>query len=201
MARRTLHDRYFKQAKAEGYVARSAYKLLEIQERKPLFGAGARVLDLGCAPGAWLQVAAEIVGERGVVVGIDLTEVRRDFGPNVRTIQGDAYEIDPATLTDAAGGPFDAVLSDMAPNTSGAGDDLLSARLCRRVLELIPSVLRARGNMTMKIFEGVDYADVIAETRAMFTDARGFKPKASREMSREMYIVARGFRGDTISAG
>ncbi|MFM9995411.1 MAG: SAM-dependent methyltransferase [Phycisphaerales bacterium] len=194
MPRRVLHDPFFKQAKAEGYLARSAYKLKEIQERFKLMPRGGRVLDLGCAPGSWLQVAAETVGPKGTVVGIDLTEVRHDFGPNVRAVKGDVNAIDPGALTAAAGGLFDAVLSDMAPNTSGAGDDFLSARLCRRVLELTPSLLRHGGASVMKILEGTDYPDVLRETRAMFAAARGFKPKASREVSREMYVVATGFK-------
>ena len=86
MAQRKLHDEFFKKAKAEGYLARSAYKLQEINERKKLFGRGARVLDLGCAPGAWLQIASEVVGPRGAVVGIDLKEVRESIAPNVKKV-------------------------------------------------------------------------------------------------------------------
>lgn len=193
MPRRELHDPYFKKAKAEGYLARSAYKLQEINERKRLFGKGARVLDLGCAPGAWLQIASEIVGPEGRVLGIDLQEVRESIAENVRTIQGDVYTTDPAQLTELAGGLFDAVLSDMAPSTSGHGDHFLSVRLCRRVLELLPSLLRSGGAMTMKVFEGEEYPALLRETQSLFRDARGFKPKASREVSREMYIVAHGF--------
>ncbi len=231
---RKLHDQYFKKAKAEGYLARSAYKLLEIQDRFNVISRAGRVLDLGCAPGSWLQVAAKVVGAGGRVVGIDLTEVRERLGPNVVTIQADVNAVDPAALITPAGGPFDTVLSDMAPSTSGAGDGLLSARLCRRVLELVvggivgggvsghspragqcdaesgrsrnlPSahlqsaisaapLLRPGGSLVMKILEGADYPDVLRETRALFNEARGFKPKASREVSREMYIIARGFR-------
>jgi 23S rRNA (uridine2552-2'-O)-methyltransferase len=194
---RKLHDQFFKKAKSEGYLARSAYKLLEINDRKKLLKPGGRVLDLGCAPGAWLQVAAETVGERGVVVGIDLQETRHDFGPTVRALVADAYAVDPAMLKELAGAPagFDVVLSDMAPNTTGHGDDLLSARLCRRVLEMLPALLRPGGHLAMKIFEGAEYPAVLRETADLFRDARGFKPKASRDVSREMYIVATGFRG------
>lgn len=193
MPRRVLHDRFFKQAKAEGYLARSAYKLIEIQERFRVMPQGGRVLDLGCAPGSWLQVAANSVGPRGTVVGVDLAEVRSAIGNNVRTLVGDVNTIDPAALPDAAGGRFDAVLSDMAPNTSGSGDDLLSARLCRRVLELAPALLRPGGSLVMKILEGADYRGVLRETHGLFARARGFKPRASREVSREMYIIADGF--------
>jgi 23S rRNA (uridine2552-2'-O)-methyltransferase len=193
--RRQLHDQYFKKAKAEGYLARSAYKLKEIQERARLMRAGDRVLDLGCAPGSWMQVAAETVGAKGVVVGIDLQEIRHAFDPNVRTLQADVYKVPPETLLEMGGGLFDVALSDMAPNTSGAGDDFLSVRLCRRMLELINGLLRPGGNAAMKVLEGAEYMDLLRETQSVFRDARGFKPKASREVSREMFIVAKGYRG------
>jgi 23S rRNA (uridine2552-2'-O)-methyltransferase len=205
---RKLHDKFFRQAKAEGYLARSAYKLKEIDERHRLLRPGDRVLDLGCAPGSWLQVASELVGATGVVVGIDLLETNPAAatwgesvgGGKVLPELGDAFAADPRHLLGHIrndlnpGRLFDVVLSDMAPNTSGHGDDLLSARLCRRVLELLPAVLRPGGHMTMKIFEGAEYPAVIRETQGMFAKAKGFKPHACRDVSRETYIVAQGFR-------
>src|ERR1043166_3272496 len=143
---RKLHDRFFKQAKAEGYAARSAYKLIEINDKKRLIRPGSRVLDLGCAPGSWLQVVEKIIGERGLALGIDLQAVEARFGPRVRVLQADAFKTDPKELTDFAGGRFDVVLSDMAPSTSGHGDDFLSVRLCRRVLEMLPGVLAPGGH-------------------------------------------------------
>jgi 23S rRNA (uridine2552-2'-O)-methyltransferase len=194
MARRVLHDQYFRMAKAEGYLARSAYKLQEINERKRLFGPGARVLDLGCAPGAWLQIASEIVGPRGIVIGIDLKEIREDIAPNVRKIVGDVYKTKPETLTGPSGALFDAVLSDMAPDTTGHGDHFLSVRLCRRVLELLPALLKPGGHFVMKVFDGEEYGTLLRETEPMFRLVKGFKPKASREISAEMYIVAHSYR-------
>lgn len=196
LARRTLHDQYFKQAKAEGYLARSAYKLLEIQERKRIIKRGDRVLDLGCAPGAWLQVASEVVGPQGAVVGIDLQEVRHAIAPNVRTVVGDVYQVDPAILLGPERRLFSVVLSDMAPNTTGHGDDLVSARLCDRVLELLPALLGPGGAVALKIFEGAEYSRVLKETASQFAVCRGLKPKASRDVSREMYIVASGYAPD-----
>ncbi|QOJ00691.1 MAG: RlmE family RNA methyltransferase [Phycisphaeraceae bacterium] len=194
---RKLHDRYFKQAKTEGYLARSAFKLKEIQERFGVLRPGDAVLDLGCAPGSWLQVASEEVGPTGVVVGIDLQEVRPGFPENVHAAVGDAFTADPAALLIAAGrGAFDVVLSDMAPNTTGHGDDFLSVRLCRRVLEVCGRVLRRGGWCVMKVLEGAEYTDLLADTRRVFAAAKGFKPKSSREVSREMFIVAKGYRGD-----
>ncbi len=206
VARRSLHDRYFKQAKQEGYVARSAYKLIEIQDRHRLFKRGQRVLDLGCAPGSWLQVVMPIVcsegpstsgsgsGPGGSVIGIDLTRVRVRFEHGVRTIEGDAFEQDPAELIELAGGKFDAVISDMAPNTTGSGDDLISARLCRQVLELAPLVGRSGSCLVMKILEGSEYPQVLDETKQIYSRVKGFRPKATRDVSREIFIIAQGLR-------
>ncbi|MEO1583528.1 MAG: RlmE family RNA methyltransferase [Planctomycetota bacterium] len=194
MGKRVLHDRYFKQAKDDGYAARSAYKLLEIQKRHTLIKRGDRVLDLGCAPGSWLQVASELIGDGGRLVGIDLKPVRLALGPNVSTVVGDIEKTDPIELFDLAGGAFDVVLSDMAPNTSGHGDDLVSARLCREVLAVAHKALREGGSIAMKVLEGSEYPAVLDETRRAFRAAKGLKPKATRDVSREMFIIGQGFR-------
>ncbi|MFG0273932.1 MAG: RlmE family RNA methyltransferase [Phycisphaerales bacterium] len=198
-------DAFTKRAQREGYLARSAYKLLEIDEKKRLLRPGASVLDLGCAPGAWLQVASRLVGPKGRVVGIDLQPVRARIAANVRTLVGDIDATAPETLLAelvALGAPeghlFDCVLSDMAPSTGGGGggsaDHFRSVHLCERVLDLLPGLLRPGGNLAMKVFEGEAYPDLLARTAGCFEKARGFKPKASRDASREMYIVAHAFR-------
>lgn len=198
---RKLHDRFFKQAKAEGYAARSAYKLKEINQRRQVLRRGGRVLDLGCAPGSWLQVAAECVGPKGLVVGIDLKPVTIDLPANARAVVGDAFEIDAAALLALAGDRaerFDVVLSDMAPSTEGGGggtvDHFRSVALCRRVLDLCPSVLRAGGNVVMKVFEGEEYPRLLRQTQRLFADVKGLKPEASRDASREMFIIGKDFR-------
>lgn len=210
MARRRLHDEFFKKAKAEGYLARSAYKLLEINDKRKIIRKGDAVLDVGCAPGSWLQVSAELVGPRGVVVGIDLREVdheRAGLGKNICTMVGDANEIAPDDLLELRGGRlkdggggnrgglFDVVLSDMAPDTTGFGDDFISERLCRTVLDLLPALLKVRGNLAMKVFEGAAYPPLFRDTAALFTSCKGLKPKATRDMSREIYIVGLGYKG------
>ena len=196
--RRILHDEFFKKAKAEGYLARSAYKLKEIQERHRILRSGMKVVDLGCAPGSWLQVASEIVGPRGIVIGIHLQEVRPGLAPNVHTIVGDIFKTDASTLlppTDANTRPcFDAVISDMAPNTTGHGDDAISVRLCRRVLELLPALLAPGGACVMKVLEGGGYPDLLKDCQRLFAKAKGLKPKASRDLSREIFIVAEGYK-------
>ncbi len=195
-APRKLHDEYFLRAKAEGYVARSAYKLLEVQERHRLVRVGDRVLDLGCAPGSWMQVCSKLVGAKGIVVGVDLSRVAADLGKNCVTEVGDVFAVPRERLL-ALGGdrPYDAVLSDMAPSTTGHGDDFLSVRLCRRVLELLPGLLRPGGSLAMKVLEGEEYPALLKETKALFREAKGLKPKASRDVSREMFIVGEGYRG------
>ena len=194
MARRVLHDQFFKKAKAEGYVARSAYKLLEIQQRHRLIQPRDRVLDLGCAPGSWLQVVSEIIGDDGTLIGIDLKPVRLPPGVRCSTLVGDIEATEPGVFIEAGGGLFDVVLSDMAPNTSGHGDDLVSSRLCRSVLDVAREVLRPGGRLAMKILEGAEYQAVLGETKAMFRVAKGLKPKATRDVSREMFIIGEGFR-------
>ncbi|MFO0833575.1 MAG: RlmE family RNA methyltransferase [Phycisphaerales bacterium] len=191
---RKLHDRYFKQAKAEGYVARSAYKLLEINEKFRIVRAGDRVLDLGCAPGSWMQVAAKTVGNKGLVVGVDLQAVGPNVAPGARTVQGDIFKVEPATLLELSGSLFNAVLSDMAPSTTGHGDDFLSVRLCRRVLEILPPLLAPGGSLAMKVLEGEEFPELLREVRALFARVKGFKPDSSRDVSREMFIVAGGYR-------
>lgn len=197
--KRVLHDEFFLRAKAEGYLARSAYKLQEINDRFKLIRHGSRVLDLGCAPGAWIQVALEQCGVSGFVVGIDLKEIREDFGPRARVLQGDIYKTPSEAFTslpdEKRGGLFDVVMSDMAPDTTGHGDHFMSVRLCRRVLELLPTMLKPGGSMTMKVFEGAEYPDLLRECAAVFASSRGFKPKASRDVSVEMYVVSKGYRG------
>lgn len=201
---RKLHDKFFLQAKAEGYAARSAYKLKEINERKRLIRKGDCVLDLGCAPGSWVQVASEIVGPKGRVGGIDLKPTTIDMPDNARTVVGDIFKSSPQELLDiveiGGDGPkarlYDAVISDMAPNTEGgaggSGDHFRSVELCRRVLAVMPGVLKVGGHAVMKVFEGEAYGALLRETERMFADVKGFKPEASRDVSREIYIVAKG---------
>lgn len=191
---RKLHDRYFKQAKAEGYVARSAYKLLEINTKFRVVRPGDRVLDLGCAPGSWMQVAAKTVGNKGLVVGVDLQPVGPNVAPGALTVQGDIFKVQPATLLELSGSLFDVVLSDMAPSTTGHGDDFLSVRLCRRVIEILPPLLSPGGSLAMKVLEGEEFPELLREVRALFTRVKGFKPDSSRDVSREMFIVADGYR-------
>lgn len=200
---RKLHDRFFKQAKEEGYAARSAYKLIQINDKKKVLRRGDWVLDLGCSPGSWVQVASELVGPKGRVGGIDLKPVAIDVPFNARTMVADIFQTEPAQLLgliDDADPPrrCDVLLSDMAPSTEGGGggsiDHLRSIELCRRVLALATHVLRERGTLVMKVFEGEAYPALLRETQNVFGEVKGFKPESSRDVSREMFIVAKGFK-------
>ena len=204
---RTLHDHYFKEAKREGYLSRAAYKLIEIDDRKRVLAEGMRVLDLGAAPGSWLQVAAKRVGGNGVVVGVDLQAIRPPAGcPAVCTIEGDACTLPAEALLapllariTASKKPtkYDLVLSDMAPATTGDqfGDHHRSMRLCHAILDRAAELLAPGGSLVMKAFEGEAYRDLLTATNARFGAVKGYKPKASRAISCEMFVVAKGFEG------
>ena len=220
MAQRKLHDKYFKQAKREGYVARSAYKLLEIQKRRKLIRKGDRVLDLGCAPGSWMQVAEKLVGPDGMVVGIDLQHVSTPFGDNVRVVRGDFTKIDIMELLppkeiqqkkvfdkpdDEQPEPelvqplFDVVMSDMAPSTTGHGDHFFSERLCQVIVDELPNLLKKNGNCTMKVLEGETFPDLLNRVKKAFRVAGAIKPDACRDVSRETYIFGIGFNPSKIT--
>ncbi len=199
---REVQDHYFRLAKKEGYLSRAAYKLIEIDDRKRILRQGNHVLDCGAAPGSWLQVAARRVGPRGSVVGIDLKPIRHRFNePNVRMIEGDLTAARPEELR---GGleAFDVILSDMAPSTTGDRtiDHHGSVRLCEAVLDRCSDVLRPGGKAVMKVLEGEAYPQLLARTKAMFEKVKGFKPKASRGESTEIYIIAEGFNAQNAQS-
>lgn len=191
------NDAYTRRAQREGYVARSAYKLLEIQDRYKVIRRADRVLDLGCSPGSWLQVAAKLVGRRGVVAGIDLKPVHVSLGPNVHTAEGDAFE-QPVEDLLALGGVdrYDAVLSDMAPNTTGdpRSDHFRSINLADQALLAASQLLVPEGTMVIKVFEGEAYPDFLREMKRKFRLTKGFRPKATRGSSREMFVIGHGFK-------
>ena len=200
---RKLHDKYFRLAKREGYLARSAYKLIEIQKRRKLITKGDRVLDLGCAPGSWLQVAQKLVGEDGIVVGIDLQRVDHGFGDNVFVSKGDFTTTDSHALLEPIVGDdtstkFDVVISDMAPSTTGHGDHFMSEQLCQKIVDALPELLKSGGNCTMKVLEGETFPDLLKRVKHVFRSAGAIKPDACRDVSRETYIYGVGFRPSRV---
>jgi len=192
--RSVRRDRFHKKAKREGFLARAVYKLSELDDKFDLFPQGARVLDLGCAPGSWLQFARGRVGERGVLVGLDRGPLR---GPvaGARIVVGDVMTIDPAELRGELE-KFDVVLSDMAPDTSGVRslDQARSEALFERALEIATTVLAPGGNFVGKLFQGPDFKKLIEAVRARFDTAKTAKPASSRQISIEQYVVGKGFR-------
>lgn len=187
-------DAYTQQAHSDGYRARSAYKLLEVQERYHVMRAGNTVLDIGCAPGSWLQVAAEIVGERGCVLGIDLQETK-PVADNVVTTVGDALDVAAvqAWLASMGFNRVDAVLADLAPATTGIKDvdRARSAELTAAVLQVALAVGRPGCKVVSKIFIGPHYEQLVKDAKLQFAEVKTCKPKAVRGTSEEVYIIAR----------
>jgi 23S rRNA (uridine2552-2'-O)-methyltransferase len=190
-----LHDYYFKKAKSDNYVARSVYKLEEIDAKYRLLRQNIRVLDLGCAPGSWLQYLIPFKGSRGVIVGIDLKIIDEKISQEVHFLQRDIYEIQTAEIT-AFAREFDLVVSDMAPNTMGikSVDHLRSIELCSRSLEIASMVLTNGGNYLVKIFQGGDFSQFTKLVRAHFEKVQIVKPKASRKESKEIFILGQNFK-------
>lgn len=189
------HDVFYRRAKQQAYVARSVYKLDEIDRRFQLLREGSRVLDLGCRPGSWLQYAARIVGPRGALVGIDRTPLELPI-PQARLLVGDVFAVSAAELL----GPlerFDVVLSDMAPDTSGFRqiDQARSEALFARALELAEALLAKQGAFVGKLFQGPEFQSLVRRVRGRFASARTVKPEGSRPQSIEQYVVGLGFRG------
>ncbi len=191
---RQINDPFVVEAKAKGYRSRAAFKLSEIDDRYHLFRRGARVIDLGCAPGGWLQVALE----RGVgaVVGIDLLPVDPLTGASI--IEADFTAPDSgARLVELIGGAPDVILSDMAPNTTGhrQTDHLRIVGLIEAAATFATDVLRPGGVFVSKAFQGGETSALLADLKRQFSDVRHVKPKASRQQSSELYLLARGFKG------
>jgi 23S rRNA (uridine2552-2'-O)-methyltransferase len=190
---RQLNDPFVAEARARGYRSRAAFKLAEIDDRFHLLRRGVRVIDLGCAPGGWIQVALE--RGAGAVAGVDLLPV--EPLPPAAILQMDFT--DPACgprLVETLGGPPDVVLSDMAPNTTGhrQTDHLRIIGLIEAAADFAISVLGPGGAFVAKAFQGGETAGVLQTLKTRFSDVRHVKPKASRAESSEVYLVATGFK-------
>lgn len=190
-------DLYVQQAQRDGYRSRACYKLLELQEKDRLIKPGMTVMDLGSAPGGWSQVAANLVGHKGRVVASDILHM--DNLADVEFIQGDFTEdeVFEQILEAIAGEPVDLVISDMAPNMSGmaAVDQPGSMYLVELALDMATRVLAPGGVFVTKVFQGEGFDELLRNTRDSFDKVLTRKPKASRPRSREVYLVASGFKG------
>ncbi len=194
-------DHFHRRAQREGFRSRAAYKLEEIQTKHRLLRRGQRVIDLGCWPGGWLQVAARVVGPSGRVVGVDVAVVEPPIGnENVIALCGDLTDPDLATrLLEALGGRADVVLSDAAPKLTGVRvtDRVREEAVLEAVEGLLPALLRAGGDLLLKVLEGPEAQGVERRIRVGFERARAVRPAATRRGSTERYLLARGYRGRT----
>src|SRR5690554_1047209 len=192
-----VDDHYVKEAQKYGYRTRASFKLLEIHKKDGLFKPGMSVIDLGAAPGGWSQIAAERVGPQGQVIASDILEM--DALAGVEFVCGDFTEAEvlEEILGKLGGRPVDLVLSDMAPNMSGmsAIDQPQAMYLVELALDLARQTLRPGGRFLVKVFQGEGFDAYLKELRASFNRVVTRKPEASRARSREVYLLADGFRG------
>ncbi len=193
---RHVNDEYVQRARRDGYRSRASYKLLELQEKDKILKPGQVVVDLGAAPGGWSQVAAGIVGDQGKVLAMDILEMEAIHG--VDFLQGDFREqaVLEALISLLEGREVDVVLSDIAPNTSGVRvvDQPRSMYLCELALDFARNTLKPGGSFVTKIFQGEGFDGYIRDARSSFTRVLTRKPKSSRPKSREVYVVATGYK-------
>jgi len=192
-------DFFFRKAKKEGYPARSVYKLSELDKKYNLFQPNQFILDLGCSPGSWSLYISQKIKPRGRLIGVDLQEAKIETD-NFFFLQGDIFNLAQkelsALMTQVGIDQFDGVVSDMAPATSGIKgvDAGRSAELVNRVIEITRDTLREGGFLVVKILEGGEHESVWREIKRTFKKQKQIRPKAVRQNSREIYVVAHGFK-------
>ena len=193
-------DFFFRKAKEEGYPARSVYKLSELDQRYNLFKPRQAILDLGCAPGSWSIYISRQIGHQGRVIGVDLKETQIE-ADNFFFLKADVLKINEEELADimeeAGVDKFDGLVSDMAPSTSGIKgvDAGRSAALANQALDIARRNLKKGGFLVLKILEGGEHQLIWQEIQRLFEKQKQIRPKAVRQNSREIYIVAYGFKG------
>lgn len=196
---RTVKDFYYKKAKKENYPARSVYKLEEALNKYKFIRRGDSVLDLGCCPGSWSLYASEVVGESGIVVGVDLQEVDaspRSGGSEIIWIRQNIMKPEMILEVRKIRPAFRVLISDLAPRTTGNrwADSQHSMVLVRQTLALASELLLPNGNYYCKAFQGEDYPEFIKEAGELFDKVKTIKPKSSRVESREVFVLGMGFR-------
>jgi len=201
---RKVQDYYFKKAKKEKYPARSVYKLEEAQKKYQFLKSGNTVLDLGCQPGSWSIYAARTVGPKGLVVGVDLQEGKKISIAKAAEIVWFCEDImadDIVEKIQKIRKNFRTILSDIAPRTSGNKwvDQQHSLKLARRALDLAEKLLESGGNLYVKIFEGEDFKEFVDSVRKSFKTVKIVKPKSSRSESREVFVLAMGYKNEESS--
>ncbi len=212
MSHYNAKDRFYKQAKTDQYAARSVYKLEELDRRYGLFKKGQQIVDLGCAPGSWLQFLADKVGKKGVVLGYDIVPSKVALSPPAVWQVADVFELTPAqvlvelyTLRHGEPPPdpeqpppmrIDAVVSDMAPKLTGIrdADQAKSVAIQSEALRLADALVKPGGFFVAKLFQGRDTDEFVRHVKARYKEAKLLKPEATREGSREVFLLARGKR-------
>ncbi|MGL1893714.1 MAG: RlmE family RNA methyltransferase [Spirochaetaceae bacterium] len=191
MGRRDKLDHYSLKAKKEGYPARSVYKLEEIQQKFKIMKPGHKIIDVGASPGSWTMYALKIAQGKGLVVGADLKplNLKKEY-PNLFFMQGDVFKEETITFL-CEKGPFDVVLSDAAPSTTGnrLTDTTRSYDLVLEILTLTDNILKPGGNSVYKIYQGEDSNDILKRMKLMFNEVKTFKPKSVRSESFEIYFI------------
>jgi 23S rRNA (uridine2552-2'-O)-methyltransferase len=186
-------DYFFKKAKSENYAARSVFKIQEIDERFKIFKAGYNVLDLGAAPGSWSQYASEKIGRQGRVLGIDIQPIKLTI-PNAVFITADLRDLnlDKIIADNGFTPPFDMVLSDMAPKTTGIRitDQVRSMELCELALSTADRFLRPRGSFVCKLFHSEEFETFRKMLREKFGRVEILRPKSTRKESKEIFFIA-----------
>ena len=197
MSKREKPDFYAEKARKEGYPARSVYKLEEIQKKFNIIRPGHKIIDVGASPGSWTMYALKMTKGTGLVVGADLKpmSLKRSY-PNFFFMQGDIFKEETISFL-AEKGPYDTILSDAAPSTTGNRtiDTGRSYSLVERIIGLSDSLLNRGGSMVLKIFQGGDEKELFEYMKTIFESVKIFKPKSVRKESFETYFIAKGYKG------
>lgn len=195
----TVKDHYYEKAKKENFYARSIYKLEEIDQKFKVIEKGNSILDLGYFPGSWIQYTSPKVGEEGSVVGVDIKEVNKKLLniKNITLFCKDAFSITDITELGVED-MFDVVLSDMAPNTTGikSVDQDRSLNLIETVFYLLPTFLKKDGNMVIKVFDSQKAQQYLKGQKKLFTKLEFLKPKSTRSVSKEFFVIGKGYKGE-----
>ena len=192
-----VKDHYYNKAKQENFLARSIYKLEEIDEKYKILKPGMKVVDFGYYPGSWIQYTSSAIGEQGTVVGIDIQPVNKKVShlKNVRVYQKDIFDINDLSHL-GVDSLFDAVLSDMAPSTTGIKslDQDRSLNLVESVFELLPRFLNKGGNFVIKVFDSQHAQNYLKEQKNLFNEFHYLKPKSTRSVSKEFFVIGKNFK-------
>ena len=190
-------DHYHQRAKKEGYVSRAAYKLLQIDKKYRILQSGYRIVDLGCSPGGWLQVAAEAIGPSGLLLGVDRNPPAIPANPPLAFIRADIFEENLVSqILDHLGQRANLLISDLSPDLSGikSRDQHRSFELSQRVLAIGEEILHPGGNCLLKIFEGPETRECFNRMKKMFSRVMRIAPQASRKSSSEIYFLGIGYK-------